>query len=172
MPARIMRSRDFRLSHRARPGDRARPVCSIPPARGHCFVQPSHLLTDLNWAMERIGRATRQDFVSVKEFLDNGVPLAFGTDYPVEPITPFRGIYAAVTRKNEAGTREYFPEQKVTIEQAIAAVYHGRGLRAVRRKREGNHGARYVGRFRRSRSRSDESCSAGDIEGQSVAKRL
>ena len=51
--------------------------------------------------------------------------LAFGTDYPVEPITPFRGVYAAVTRKNEAGTKEYFPEQKLTIAQALAAYTTG-----------------------------------------------
>ena len=51
--------------------------------------------------------------------------MAFGTDYPVEPITPFRGLYAAVTRKNEAGTKEYFPEQKLTIDQAIFAYTLG-----------------------------------------------
>jgi predicted amidohydrolase YtcJ len=45
--------------------------------------------------------------------------MAFGTDYPVEPITPFRGLYAAITRKNEAGTKEYYPEQKITIAHAI-----------------------------------------------------
>jgi predicted amidohydrolase YtcJ len=53
------------------------------------------------------------------------VKLAFGTDYPVEPITPFRGIYAAITRKNEAGTKEFFAEQRVTIEQALAAYTIG-----------------------------------------------
>ncbi|HEY4900621.1 MAG TPA: amidohydrolase family protein, partial [Terriglobales bacterium] len=60
-----------------------------------------------------------------KQFLDNGVPLAFGTDYPVEPMNPFRGIYAAVTRKNEAGNKEYYPEQKLAIEQALAAYTTG-----------------------------------------------
>ena len=51
--------------------------------------------------------------------------LAFGTDYPVEPITPFRGLYAAVTRQNEAGTQTYFPEEKLTIAQAIYAYTQG-----------------------------------------------
>jgi predicted amidohydrolase YtcJ len=88
-------------------------------------VQPSHLLTDLNWALERIGPERAQTSYPWKEFLDNGVPLAFGTDYPVEPINPFRGIYAAVTRKNEAGTKEYYPEQKLTIQQALAAYTKG-----------------------------------------------
>ena len=88
-------------------------------------VQPSHLLTDMNWAESRIGPERAKTSYPWKEFLDNGVRLAFGTDYPVEPITPFRGVYAAVTRKNEAGTKEYFPEQKLTIEQALAAYTTG-----------------------------------------------
>ena len=79
----------------------------------------------MNWAVERIGPERAKTSYPWKEFLDNGVPLAFGTDYPVEPITPFRGVYAAVTRKNEAGTKEYFPEQKLTIEQALAAYTTG-----------------------------------------------
>jgi predicted amidohydrolase YtcJ len=88
-------------------------------------MQPNHLLTDMNWAETHIGADRARHSYAWKEFLDNGVPLAFGTDYPVEPITPFRGIYAAVTRKNEAGTKEYFPEQKITIQQAIAAYTTG-----------------------------------------------
>jgi len=59
------------------------------------------------------------------------VPLAFGTDYPVEPITPFRGIYAAVTRENEAGTQSYFPEEKLTIVQALYCLHPGLSLRRV-----------------------------------------
>ena len=34
-------------------------------------------------------------------------------------------MYAAVTRKNEAGTKEFFPEQKLTIEEALAAYTKG-----------------------------------------------
>jgi hypothetical protein len=88
-------------------------------------MQPNHLLTDINWAMDRIGSERAQHSYSWKEFLNAGVRLAFGTDYPVEPITPFRGLYAAVTRKNEAGTAKYFPEQKLTIDEAIAAYTTG-----------------------------------------------
>ena len=88
-------------------------------------VQPSHLLTDMNWAVDRIGPERAKTSYPWKQFLDNGVPLAFGTDYPVEPLNPFRGFYAAVTRKNEAGTKEYYPEQKLTIQQALAAYTIG-----------------------------------------------
>src|SRR6266851_7672468 len=88
-------------------------------------MQANHLLTDMNWAEERIGAKRAEHSYPWKEFLFYGIPVAFGTDYPVEPITPFRGLYAAVTRKNEAGTKEYVPEQKITIHQAIAAYTTG-----------------------------------------------
>jgi predicted amidohydrolase YtcJ len=55
----------------------------------------------------------------------------------VEPINPFRGLYAAVTRKNEAGTKEFFPEQKVTLEQAIAAYTTGAAYAQFAEKEKG-----------------------------------
>ena len=84
-------------------------------------MQANHLLTDMNWAEERIGAKRAEHSYPWKEFLFYGIPVAFGTDYPVEPITPFRGLYAAITRKNEAGTKEYVPLQKLNINEAIAA---------------------------------------------------
>jgi predicted amidohydrolase YtcJ len=88
-------------------------------------VQPNHLLTDMNWAEAHIGPERARHSYPWREFLNNGVALAFGTDYPVEPITPFRGLYAAVTRKNETGNKEYYPEQKLAIHEAIAAYTTG-----------------------------------------------
>jgi predicted amidohydrolase YtcJ len=100
-------------------------------------MQPNHLLTDMNWAEAHIGAERARYSYAWKEFLDHGVPLAFGTDYPVEPITPFRGLYAAVTRQNEAGTKEYFPEQKITIQQAIAAYTTGSAYAEFEEKNKG-----------------------------------
>jgi predicted amidohydrolase YtcJ len=88
-------------------------------------MQPNHLLTDMNWAEAHLGEPRAQHSYAWRELLNDGVPLAFGTDYPVEPITPFRGLYAAVTRMNEAGSKEYFPEQKLDIHQALAAYTTG-----------------------------------------------
>jgi predicted amidohydrolase YtcJ len=88
-------------------------------------MQPSHLLTDMNWAGARLGRQRSRYAYAWKAFLDAGVPVAFGTDYPVEPITPFRGIYAGVTRSNEAGTQSYFPQDKLTIGQVLLAYTQG-----------------------------------------------
>src|SRR5437667_2290889 len=66
-------------------------------------MQPNHLLTDMNWAMDRLGPKRAATSYAWAEFLKKGVTLAFGTDYPVEPVAPFRGLYAAVTRKSEDG---------------------------------------------------------------------
>lgn len=88
-------------------------------------MQPNHLLTDMNWAEERLGTKRAAYSYAWKAFLDAGVHLAFGTDYPVEPISPFRGVYAAVTRENETGTKSYFPENRLTIGQALFAYTQG-----------------------------------------------
>jgi predicted amidohydrolase YtcJ len=100
-------------------------------------MQPNHLLTDMNWAEARLGPDRAEDSYDWREFLDDSIPLAFGTDYPVEPITPFRGLYAAVTRKNEAGTRQYYPEEKISIEQAIAAYTTGAAYAQFAEKEKG-----------------------------------
>ena len=88
-------------------------------------MQPNHLLTDMNWAEDRLGPKRAAYSYAWKAFLDAGVPLAFGTDYPVEPITPFRGLYAAVTRMNEKGSKSYYPTNKLTRGQALYAYTQG-----------------------------------------------
>jgi len=88
-------------------------------------MQPSHLLTDMRWAQARLGPRRAAHSYAWAEFQNHGVALAFGTDYPVEPAAPFRGLYAALTRKSEDGKEEYYPDEKLTIEQAIAAYTSG-----------------------------------------------
>jgi predicted amidohydrolase YtcJ len=100
-------------------------------------MQPNHLLTDMAWAMKRLGAERAASSYAWRSFLNADVPLAFGTDYPVEPITPFRGLYAAVTRKNQAGTKVYVPEEKLTIEQAIAAYTSGAAFAEFSEKTKG-----------------------------------
>ena len=100
-------------------------------------MQPNHLLTDMNWAMDRLGPQRAAYSYAWKAFLDAGVALAFGTDYPVEPVTPFRGLYAAVTRANEAGTKSYFPESKLNRTQALYAYTQGSAYAEFAEKRKG-----------------------------------
>jgi predicted amidohydrolase YtcJ len=88
-------------------------------------VQPNHLLTDMHWAEQRIGAERAKHSYPWRELQQRGVHLAFGTDYPVEPITPFRGLYAAVTRKDEAGTMSYYTDQAISREAALLAYTSG-----------------------------------------------
>lgn len=84
-------------------------------------MQPSHLLTDMNWAEARIGPERAKYAYAWKSLLNHHVVLAFGTDYPVEPINPFRGLYSAITRKNEAGTKTFELQEKLTLNEALYA---------------------------------------------------
>jgi predicted amidohydrolase YtcJ len=100
-------------------------------------MQPNHLLTDMNWAEARLGAKRAEHSYAWAEFLRHGVVLAFGTDYPVEPVTPFRGLYSAVTRMSEDGKKSYDPEQKLNIEQAIAAYTTGAAFAEFLEKQKG-----------------------------------
>jgi predicted amidohydrolase YtcJ len=100
-------------------------------------MQPSHLLTDIRWAQDRLGPKRAATSYAWLAFLNKGVTLAFGTDYPVEPVTPFRGLYSAVTRKSDNGKLEYFPEQRLTMDQAIAAYTTGSAFAEFDEKEKG-----------------------------------
>lgn len=100
-------------------------------------MQPSHLLTDMRWAQDRLGPKRAATSYAWLAFLNKGVTLAFGTDYPVEPVTPFRGLYAAVTRQSENGKQEYFPAQRLTMDQAIAAYTTGSAFAEFEEKEKG-----------------------------------
>lgn len=100
-------------------------------------MQPNHLLTDMNWAEDRLGSERAAYSYAWKAFLDAGVPLAFGTDYPVEPITPFRGLYAAVTRMNETGTKTYYAANKLSRGQALYAYTQGSAYAEFAEKHKG-----------------------------------
>ena len=100
-------------------------------------MQPSHVLTDMYWAQDRLGPKRAADSYTWNAFLAKGVTLAFGTDYPVEPVNPFRGLYAAVTRKSEDGKMSYFPEQRITMDEAIAAYTTGSAFAQFEEKEKG-----------------------------------
>ena len=100
-------------------------------------MQPNHLMTDVNWVTERIGPERAKGAYAWKRFLDVGVPLAFGTDYPVEPIAPFRGLFEAVTRTNENGTKALSLENKLTRGQALYAYTEGSAYAEFAEKHKG-----------------------------------
>jgi predicted amidohydrolase YtcJ len=100
-------------------------------------MQPRRVLSDMRWAQDRLGPKGAATSYAWLAILNKGVQLAFGTDYPVEPVTPFRRLYAAVTRTSENGKLEYFPEQRITMDQAIAAYTTGPAFAEFEEKEKG-----------------------------------
>ena len=100
-------------------------------------MQPAHVLSDMPWAGARLGPRRAAHSYAWAEFLKKGVTLAFGSDYPFDQLSPFRGLYAAVTRRSEDGKHEYFPEQKLTMEQAISAYTTGSAFAEFAEKDKG-----------------------------------
>ena len=90
-------------------------------------VQPYHAIDDGRWAESRIGHDRASRTYAFRTFLDHGVRLAFGTDWDVAPLNPMFGLYAAVTRATLDGKNPdgWFPEQKVSIKEAIEAYTMG-----------------------------------------------
>ena len=100
-------------------------------------MQPAHLIADMPWAAARLGPDRSRRAYAWRSFLDHGVMLAFGTDYPVVSISPFPGLYAAVTRENLQGTESFEPQQKITLNQAIFAYTQGSAFAEFREKIKG-----------------------------------
>lgn len=103
-------------------------------------VQPYHAIDDGRWAEKRIGHERCKTTYAFRTFLNHGVRLAFGSDWTVAPLDPLQGIYAAVTRatldgKNPGG---WFPEQKLTLAEAIEAFTMGSAYAEFREKEKGS----------------------------------
>ena len=90
-------------------------------------VQPYHAIDDGRWAEKRIGHDRASRTYAFRTFLDHGVRLAFGTDWSVAPLNPMLSVYAAVTRATLDGKNPngWFPEQKLTLEETLAAYTMG-----------------------------------------------
>jgi len=85
-------------------------------------MQPTHATSDMPWAAQRLGVERLKGAYAWQRFLHEQVPLAFGSDFPVESPNPMLGIYAAVTRQDLKGQPPggWLPEQKVSRIQALA----------------------------------------------------
>lgn len=84
-------------------------------------MQPTHCISDKRFCEKRIGTERSKGAYAWRSLLNAGAKVAFGTDYQVEPLNPMEGLYAAVTRKDRLGEKGegWFPEEKLTMEEAI-----------------------------------------------------
>jgi predicted amidohydrolase YtcJ len=90
-------------------------------------MQPLQLADDGRWAERRLGIDRAKTSYAFRSLLDSGAVLAFGSDWPVAPMKPLEGIYAAVTRRTDDGKRPggWIPEQKITVAEAVYAYTMG-----------------------------------------------
>ena len=90
-------------------------------------IQPSHCIDDMRWAEKRIGRARCREAYNLRSFTTAGIPVAFGSDWYVEPLDPRMGLYAAVTRALPAGgpADGFFPGERLSLEAALDAYTRG-----------------------------------------------
>ena len=103
-------------------------------------MQPYHAIDDGQWAERRIGPIRAKTTYAFRTFLDNGVRLAFGTDWTVAPLNPMLGLYAAVTRATLDGKHPngWVPEQKIKIEEAIEAYTLGSAYAEFQEREKGS----------------------------------
>jgi predicted amidohydrolase YtcJ len=103
-------------------------------------VQPYHAIDDGRFAEGRIGHDRSSRTYAFRTFLDHGVRLAFGTDWDVAPLNPLLGLYAAVTRATLDGKNldGWFPEQKLTVTEAVEAYTMGSAYAEFQEKEKGS----------------------------------
>lgn len=83
-------------------------------------MQAIHCTSDAPFVVKRLGEErARLGAYAWRSLLDAGARLANGTDAPVEDVDPLPCLYAAVTRKRADTGFEFFPEQKMTREEAL-----------------------------------------------------
>ncbi len=90
-------------------------------------MQPYHAIDDGRWAEKELGPVRIQSSYAWRMLLDDGAVLAFGSDWPVAPLDPLMGIYAAVTRRTLDGKNPegWVPRERITVAEAVHAYTVG-----------------------------------------------
>jgi hypothetical protein len=96
-------------------------------ARALASMQPTHATSDMPWAEARVGRKRIQGAYAWRTLLEHRIPIAAGSDFPVEQVSPMLGIYAAVTRQDLKGMPAggWYPSQRMTLLEALDAFTRG-----------------------------------------------
>lgn len=93
-------------------------------------VQPIHAPSDMVMA-ERYLAARSQHAYAYRAIIDSGATYVLGSDAPVEPVNPFLGIHAAVTRCRSDGTpgpMGWHPDQRLSLSEALHGFTHAPAL--------------------------------------------
>jgi predicted amidohydrolase YtcJ len=122
-----------------------RDVPRMVSAHAIASMQPTHATSDMPWAEARLGSQRVKGAYAWRTMLDQHIPLAFGSDFPVEQVSPLLGLYAAVTRQDARGMPPggWYPVQRMTLLEALEAFTHGA---AYAERAEDSRGVIAVGR--------------------------
>lgn len=103
-------------------------------------MQPYHAIDDGRWAGKVLGPERIHTSYAWRLLLDHGAVLAFGSDWPVAPLDPLSGIYAAVTRRTLDGKHPqgWVPEQRITVAEAVHAYTVGSAFAEHQEKVKGS----------------------------------
>jgi len=103
-------------------------------------IQSTHATSDMRWAEARLGPERVKGAYAWRRFLDLGVPVANGSDFPVESPNPLLGFYAAITRQDREGQPEagWFPDQRMTREEALRSWTLGGAYAAFEERKKGS----------------------------------
>jgi predicted amidohydrolase YtcJ len=102
-------------------------------------MQPTHETSDWRMSEKRLGTDRLHGAYAWGAMEAEHVPLAFGSDYPTESPNPFPGLAAAVSREDAHGEPAggWFPDQRITMPQALAAFTSGAAYAALAEDRIG-----------------------------------
>jgi predicted amidohydrolase YtcJ len=102
-------------------------------------MQPYHAIDDGRWAEKKIGALRARTSYAWRSMLEAGARLAFGSDWPVAPLSPMLGIYAAVTRATLDGKHPggWVPEERISVEEALRAYTSGSAHAAFEENEKG-----------------------------------
>ena len=87
-------------------------------------MQQTHQMSDMYWAIDRIGWTRARGAYAWRSLLNTGVVIPSGTDFPVELVNPFRTFLAAIARIDEEGWPNggWFPEERMTRDEALKSM--------------------------------------------------
>ncbi len=94
-------------------------------------MQPRQLATDIPQIERFWGQRGRYAF-AFNSLLGSGARLIFGSDTPIEPYSPFEGLFCAVSRRTDCRPESpaFFPEEQISLTDALRA-YTDNAARAV-----------------------------------------
>jgi predicted amidohydrolase YtcJ len=106
---------------------RAEDVPRLGAVGGVASMQPVHATSDAAWVAGKLGEGTAalRGAYPWRQVLAAGIPLAFGSDFPIESPDPRAGLFAAEARRPAGSSETWMPQERLTREEALRAFTAG-----------------------------------------------